>query len=258
MTLKSVLYRIPGMDEVKVRRDIEYGDGARTLDLYEPPDSARGERRPAVLFVTGYPDPGFEARLGCKIKEMESYISWARLTAASGMTAVTYSNREPAADVDAVLRYLRQNAEALDIDESRIGVFSFSGNVPNALSLLMRETGLKCAVLCYGILLDLDGATGIADSARQWGFANPNAGKSVEDLPRDLPLFVARAGRDETPGLNEALDRFVAKALERDLPFTLVNHAGAPHGFDLMQDSEETREVIRQILAFLRFHLGGR
>jgi hypothetical protein len=59
------------------------------------------------------------------------------------------------------------------------------------------------------------------------------------------------------PRLNETLDRFVVKALERDLPVTLVNHASAPHAFDLFQDGETSREIVRQILAFLRFHLAA-
>jgi len=29
----------------------------------------------------------------------------------------------------------------------------------------------------------------------------------------------------------------------------------APHAFDLFHDSETSREIIRQILAFLQFHL---
>jgi acetyl esterase/lipase len=70
-------------------------------------------------------------------------------------------------------------------------------------------------------------------------------------------LFIARAGQDEFPHLNEALDRFVAGALARDLPVTVVNHAGAPHAFDLVHDSDATREIIRQLLRFLRFHLSG-
>jgi len=34
-----------------------------------------------------------------------------------------------------------------------------------------------------------------------------------------------------------------------------VNHASAPHAFDLFQDTETSREIVRQILSFLRFHL---
>ena len=79
----------------------------------------------------------------------------------------------------------------------------------------------------------------------------------VISTPRDLPLFIARAGKDEMPGLNDSIDRFVAGALARNLPLTLVNHPTAPHAFDLVDDSEATREVIRRILAFLAFHLGA-
>jgi hypothetical protein len=129
-----------------------------------------------------------------------------------------------------------------------------SGNAPLALDLLMREKNLNCAALCYGVMLDLDGSTSVAESARKFGFANPAAGKSVRDLPPDLPLFIARAGRDE-PGLNETLDRFIAHALAGNLPITVANHATGPHAFDVLHDSETSRDIIRQILAFLRLHL---
>jgi acetyl esterase/lipase len=113
----------------------------------------------------------------------------------------------------------------------------------------------QCAALCYGIMLDLDGFTDVAESARKWGFVNPSAGKSVNDLPKDMPLFIVRAGRDEMPHLNETIDRFLVKALICNLPITFANHPEAPHAFDVMHDSETSREIIRQILAFLRFHL---
>ena len=97
--------------------------------------------------------------------------------------------------------------------------------------------------------------TSVADAARQMGFVNACAGKSVEDLPREMPLFIARAGQDQMPGLNDALDRFMIKALTCNLPVTFVNHPRGPHAFDLLDDSEGSREIIKRILAFLRFHL---
>jgi hypothetical protein len=260
---KRVLYQIPGIDAVTVRRDVEFGGadaGALTMDVYYPPDVERGARLPAVVFVTGYPDPGFQAMVGCKQKEMGSYISWGRLTAASGLAAITYTNREPATDADALLQYVQQNAASLGIDEHGIGIWACSGNVPMALSVLMKHAhdDLKCAVLCYGLMLDLDASTGVADAARQWRFVNPSAGKSVDDLPQDLPLFIVRAGQDAFPHVNETIDRFLIKALARNLPIVFANHARAPHAFDLLDDSETSREIIRQILAFMRFHLGAR
>jgi hypothetical protein len=96
--------------------------GALGMDLYSPPDSKSGARRPAVVFVLGFSDLGAQKILGCPFREMESYVSWARLVAASGMVAITYTNREPATDLRALLRYVRQNAESLGIDENRIGL----------------------------------------------------------------------------------------------------------------------------------------
>jgi hypothetical protein len=257
---KVVVYQIPGMDGVKVRRDVEYlatDACALTMDIYYPPDAKSGARIPAVVVVAGYPDPGFAAKVGCKFKEMGSSVSWGQLMAASGVLAITYTNREPASDLHALLEYIRRNAAPLGIDENRIGLWASSGNVPLALSVLMREDReyLKCAVLCYGLMLDIDGATYVAEAARMWGFANPCAGKSVADLPNDLPLFIVRAGQDEFPHLNQTIDRFMVKALTYNLPINFANHPQAPHAFDLFHDSDASREIVRQILSFIRFHL---
>lgn len=260
ITRKRVVYQIPGVDAVTIRRDVEYKEtaaGALTMDLYYPSGAKSGAQIPAVVFVSGYSDVGFQKMLGCKLKEMGSYVSWGQLTAFSGLAAITFSATEPAADIHALLDYVRQNAASLGIDENKIGLWACSGNVPNALSVLMEESSgcMKWAVLCYGVMLDLEGHTSTAESAKGFGFVNPCAGKSVRDLPADLPLFIVRAGQDEVPHLNETLDRFVAEALTCNLPITFTNHATAPHAFDVMHDSEISREIIRQILAFMRFHL---
>lgn len=259
---KTVVYRIPGTDAVTVRQDIEYGasGGERlTMDVYLPPDAMNAGPLPAVVVVAGYPDPGFKKILGCAFKELGSSVFWGQLMAASGLAAITYANREPAPDLDALLRCLRDNAPFLEIDGSRVALFASSGNVPLALSALTKDDPVrpKCAVLCYGYTLDLEGSTAVADAARMFGFANPAGGRPAKDLPRNVPLFVARAGKDETPRLNETLDRFVAAALARNLPVTFVNHPEAPHAFDLTHDTETSREIIREVLAFLRFHLLG-
>jgi hypothetical protein len=255
---KRVVYTMPGMNDVRVRRNHEYRiteSGTLTMDLYYPPDA--GTRTPAVVFVTGFSDVGARTMLGCTLKEMGSYISWGELVAASGLVGVTYANRDPATDVHAILDYVRQHAASLNLDESNIALWACSGNAPTAVSLLMQDAkqSVKCGVLCYPYTLDLDGSTVVADAARQWGFVNPSAGKSVDDLRHDIPIFIARAGQDEMPGLNEALDRFLAGALARNLPITFVNHAMGPHAFDLWHDSETTRGCIRQILGFLRLNL---
>jgi hypothetical protein len=254
-TKLKVVYQIPGMESLPIQRT-EYpaaDGGVLKMDLYYPPEWKPGDQTPAVIIVVGYPEKG--ANFG--LRDLAPSVSWAKLIAASGLVAITYRNREPAEDCRALLEHVRENAAALGIDGTRVGVSSASGNVPVALSLLMRAEGfaLKCAVLSCGYLLDLDGSTIVAEAAKQYGFVNACVGKTVDDLPKDLPVFLARAGRDQFAHINEVTDRFVAHALGRNLPVTLVNFAEAPHGFELLLDSEASREVIRQMLGFMRFHL---
>lgn len=258
---KRVVYSIPGMEAVVIRRDESYRiahDGPLTMDLYYPPDAVAGARTAAVIFVTGFADRGAEQMLGFKFKDMGSFVSWAQLVAASGLVGVTYANEEPG-DVSEVLHHLQRNAASLGIDANRIGVWSCSGHGPNALSVLMEQgrDGLRCAVLAYPYTLDVPESTLVADAAKQFRFVTPAAGKSVHDLPRDLPLFMVRAGRDQMPGLNDALGQFVTAALIMNLPITVVNHAAAPHAFDLFDDTNATRDVVKQMLAFLHVHLSA-
>jgi hypothetical protein len=257
---RTVVYRVPEMDAVSVRQGVEYrvaGGESLTLDLYYPPHQESKSGLPVLVFVMGYSDAGMQRILGCRAKEMGQYTSWARLAASSGMAAVTYGTLEPASDVHEVLRHLRENAASLGLDASRIAVWSCSGNVPNALQLLLRDApvALRCAVLAYGLMLEPPESTFVAEAQKIFGFVNPTAGRTVADLRPDTPIFLARAGRDETPHLNDTIDHFVAAALALDLPLTLVNHRGAPHAFDAITDDDATRELIRGMIAFLRFHL---
>jgi hypothetical protein len=260
---KRVVYQIPNMHNVMVRSELEYRTtvaGPLTMDLYYPPDAKNGARLPVVVFIAGYPDPKFQKIIGCRFKDLGAYTSWGRLMAASGMVAATYSNRDPVMDAQSLLQYIRTNANQLGIDEHRIGLWACSGNVPLALSILMNQgidDYVKCAVLSYGFMLDLDGSDIVVDAAKMWGFVNACAGKSVDDLPRGVSLLIVRAGLDQMPHLNETIDQFLRKALSKNLPITLANHAAAPHAFDLLDDSDLTREFIRGILAFMRFHLLG-
>ena len=253
-TSKPLVYTIDGTADVAVERNHVYTthQGPLGFDLYRPPQATTP--CPAVVFVSGFPDPGIAAMLGKPLKDWASYVGWARMVAASGIIGIAYANREPA-DVVMLVRHLCANAAALGIDPDRIGIWACSGNVPTALGLVARER-IACVALLYGYLLDLDGATSVAEAAAQYHFAVPPV--TLDELPRDLPMLVVRAGRDETPGLDATLQRFVAAARARQLPVTLIDHPEAPHAFDLIDDSPRTREVIEEVLAFLRRTLAAK
>lgn len=166
-----------------------------------------------------------------------------------------YATREPAGDIQRVMRHLREHAGALGIDGGRIGILACSANVAVALSALMTGSIASCAALLYGLTLDLDGSSDVAAASREFGFVNACAGTSVSDVADDVPLCVVRAGREHFAGLNKALDRFVTAAVARNLPITSINHPTGPHGFDLEEDSEVSRRIIKHVLSFLSLQL---
>ena len=249
---KNVVYKIPGMDVLRVRRDLTYRSTSGVgllMDVYYP--SASPGHLPTMLLPMAYPDPT------ARVRSYGPLTSWARLMAASGMAAVIYGAEAPAEDVHAVLRQLRSDADALGLDIDKFGLFAASGNVTVALSASMRDARVRCAALLYGCTMDMDGSTAVADMGRQAGFVNACAGKSSDDLPDGIPMLFVRAGRDHVPGLNEALDKVVARALARNLPLSLVNHATGAHGFDLDENTAISRGIVQQVLAFLQLHLSA-
>lgn len=247
VTLKKVLLHIAGMESAETRlAEFTGADGEPLpLRLYYP--AGRSDPPPVVAIVEGYADPGYLKFLGCSFMDSEACITLAQLIAASGLAAITYANREPANDLRALLAHLRSAGGALGVDASRVGLWGMSGSGPVTL---MASSSTTCTVLSNAYTCDLDGATHVGDAARTFGFAVP----PIAEVPR-APLFLIRSGRDEMPGLNQSMDRLVARALELNLPITVANHPDAPHAFDLCHDSPATRHHLRAALAFLRAHL---
>ena len=215
---RRVLYEIPGMKSVRVEKSTFPGANGEPLPLETyAPINPIGDC--VVAMVEGHPSAGFEKHVGCKFMEMEWTISMAQLIAASGMTAVTHSNREAEPDALALMKHLGTKYR-------KVGLWATSAHGPVALVVASHAT---CAVL-----------------------NNP----MTKDFCPDTPVFLIRAGKDETPGLNVALDGFLARALAENKPVTLVNYPEAPHSYELSVDGSETRRILQQGLDFLRAHLG--
>ena len=213
---RTVVYTLPGAEAVAVARHDEI--------------AIHGDGQAAVVIVNGYRDAGFEKFVGCKFMETGWATSWSRLIAASGMAAITYPTTDPESDLARAIAFARTRF-------ARVMLLATSGHGPLAVSALDRVDG---AVLITAYTIE------VPEEARKFGFVvpAPAAGSSC-------PLFIARGGKDEMPGLNETLDRFAANALRDNASMTLVNHARGPHAFDLFDDSEETRAVVRMTLEWL-------
>jgi hypothetical protein len=70
-----------------------------------------------------------------------------------------------------------------------------------------------------------------------------------------MPFFIGRAGLDEIPTMNDSIDRFIAKALEKNANVVAWNHPTGVHTFDNQNDDDRSREIVGAALEFMRRHL---
>jgi dienelactone hydrolase len=230
VTAQQLVYQVPGMEKVLVLKNVAYkktDSGELTLDLYYPPDFRKGAVLPTVVFINGVGDVA-----GSKLKEWGPYRSWGALIAASGWVGVTFEARGPynqsRPDIADLFRFLHSDGARLGVDINRIAAWVCSGNVFSGLPVLMEEPapGVVCAVVYYGS----------AQPAKIRG---------------DLPVLIVRAGRDNRE-LNQSIDRLVGTAVAAGAPWILVNAPGSHHAFDVLDETEESRRIIRQTIDFFR------
>jgi acetyl esterase/lipase len=251
------------MDKVTVKANLKYtavSDPNLLMDVYIPPGLAKSEHRPAVVFIHG----GAGAFL--KPKDWGVYKSWGQLVAASGMIGVTFTHRlgypkpllaDAASDINAAINHIRANADSLNIDKDRLCLAAYSAGGP-MLSLAMRDKPdhVRCLVAFYALL-------DIQQSETHRNNETPEMVKSFSpitylsnDAGKMAPMFIARAGLDEVPALNDSIDRFIREAISRNASITVFNHPHGVHGFDNQTDDDRSREIIRAAIDFMKTHLG--
>jgi acetyl esterase/lipase len=267
-----VVYEVPGMDEVEVRRDLVYteAEGTRmTLDLYLPAERRRAESRTAVvLLIHGGPVP---PAAYAKVKNMGVFVSYGELLAASGLAAVAFNHlhhgwhdlAESAAHVAAVVAWLRGEAGSLRIDPDRLCLWAFSGGGPQlAPALAAPDPAVRCLVGYYPLLDLRPLAARLPEVSRETlERFSPAACLAAPEAPPAParawpPMLLARAGKDQ-PFMNEAFDGFVQAALAAGVELELWNHAAGQHGFDVLDDVPRTRQIVARTIAFILTHCGA-
>jgi acetyl esterase/lipase len=251
------------MDKVRVVSNIKYTEVDNPhllMDVYIPPDLEPRERRPVVVFIHGGAGPENKA------KDWGIFQSWGRLLAAAGLVAAAFTHRfspppqsllvEAASDVDSAINYLRSNSESIHVNADHIGVCAWSSGGALLRPLLIKKPLFVRCVLAFYAMLDLQQYAPAGDATALQVLKEFSAITALaEDSATMIPMWIARAGRDEFPMLNEAVDRFTAKALAVNAPITVINHPSGAHGFDNQNDDERSREIIRSAIEFMRTHL---
>jgi len=259
--MPPVVYQLAGMDDVIVHSNLKYSEVDNPflmMDIYTPPSVSEKADLPIVVLVHG------AAGAQYKPKDWGLFQSWGRLIAAAGMVATVFTHRlgypkpllaEAALDVSNAIDYVHARAGSFNADSGRIALIAWSGGGP-LLSVAMRQrpSFVRCLVAFYAYLDIQRSPTHIEHETSEFlKMYSPIS--YLDGNPSNTPLFVARAGQDEIPGMNDSIDRFVAAAVAANLPLTFMNHPAGEHGFDNQNDDDRSREIIRAALEFLRIHL---
>ena len=198
---------------ITVATDVAYGSSGTTrlaMDVYKPAMAA-GAKAPALVF--------FNRATGAD-RSGRFYASWARAAASKGIVGILPDLRSgsEAADFRILLSYLEQHGAEHGIDS--IAVYAGSGNVYTAFPVVEDPalTSIKAAVMYYG-------------------------SANVTQFRLDLPVLYVRAGLDRPP-VNEAIASLATLAIAQNAPLTLLNYAGGHHAFEIVDDTDTTRQVI--------------
>jgi acetyl esterase/lipase len=256
-----VVLELPGMGNVQVLQNERYthaDDANLLMDIYLPPGLKAGEKRPVMIFIHG--GAGSDSRP----KDWGIYRAWGRLAAASGLVGVTFTHRlgypkpllrESESDVSAAIDFVRSNAARFRADPDRLCLAAYSAGGPLlAVGLDEKRPYVRCLVAVYAFLdiqqSNLHREHEPAERVRKFAviehLGSPRA--------KRLPWFVARAGLDEIPMMNDSIDRFIGRAITENVNLTVMNHPTGVHGFDNQNDDDRSREIIAAILEFVRRH----
>lgn len=263
----SIVYSVPGMDKVVVRPNIVYnrdGQDEMKMDIYIPPDLASDIRIPAVILIHGGP-------LGnnnpfSKLKDLPFFRSYGKLMAASGLVGITFNHRyadigskgmeTSFSDVEAAINFVRTESASYHIDPDRIALWVFSGGGPH-LSIVLRNQMkfIRCMVSYYGVL-DIHTIAKLIGGTPSQSLEKYNP---ITYLTKEYdyrpPLLIARAGRDYVPETNHDVEKFFSRMLSLNSDVSLLNHPSGLHGFDYLNDDEQSRYIIKTTILFLKSHL---
>jgi acetyl esterase/lipase len=250
--------------DFRVVSDVTYllEDRAEKADLYLPSIS-EGKRVPAVVIIHG---GGF--RLGSKDSPREVNIG--ENLARHGYIGMSIDYALAAEgkpewprilhDCKTAVRWLRANAERLQIDPDRIGVIggSAGGTLASLVAMTLPSDGLdpatplgelSCSVCCG---VDLYGVSDIGKWSDTVLFDKTLAeapelyrqGSPISYVrPDGVPQLIIHGTGDETVAMEQSVD--FAKALkEAGSPHELIIVQDAPHSFHLEPEQRDLRPAV--------------
>jgi acetyl esterase/lipase len=245
-----------GAHAIRIARSAEAGP--LLADLY----LAQGQSSPSpvVIFIHG----GIPDGLTPQPKDWGVFVSWCQLMAASGLTGVAFNHRmrwnngfvpgsieNASDDLRDLVGYLVESASQLGVDASRIAMVAFSAGGPLlAAPLFEANDRVKCVAALYAYLGDA--TTPDVDAKNSWHWSAIRALNAKHGIVP--PMFVASGGKDSAL-INNSIDDFVKRARELGALTEFMTHPHGVHGFDIENDDDMSRAIIRQAVKFIAGHL---
>lgn len=266
--------------EVRIEKDVTYlePERAEKADLYLPPMFEPGRKYPAVVIIHGGGWTG-----GDKGARREINIGTTLVSHGYVCLSINYALAKPGSptfpqniqDCKRAVRWLRKNADRLQLDADQIGAIggSAGGHLTALLAVSGPEVGLdpaedaeyscriQAAVPMYPhCASSWEGqvppkpypslpmfAAPQAEAPELWDSASP-----IKQLSKDdPPLLILHGTADKTTPLDQST-RFHEAAQQAGVDSELVIIEGAPHTFDLQPKQRDLRPLV---VAFFDKHL---
>ncbi len=257
-------------DAVRTEHDVEFlgPDRQEKADLYLPAKIEAGQRCPAVVIIHGGGWVGGEKRAAREINigtnlAKNGYIGMSIEYVLAKKEGTTPTWPQNLYDCKSAVRWLRKNAERLQVDPDHIGVIggSAGGHLAAMVALTGPEldppgegsTRVNCAVDLYGPVLWLDQRD--LPMFRKTRAEAPELYKQASPLmhvdKNDPPILILHGTADKTVSVDDskALDAALTKA---GVEHQLVIVEGAPHSFHLEPKQQDLRPLV---LGFFDKHL---
>lgn len=203
------------------------------VDLY-PPDAA--EPRPAVVLVHGGPVP---ADIRPTPRDWPVFQSYGSLIATGGAVGATVDHRlhaltdypQAAEDVDAAVEQVRADPR---VDADRVAIWFFSGGGLLAADWLRTPPHwLRCVAASYPML----------SCPPEFG-TRFNPAEAVAEAGA-LPLVLTRVGRERSE-IAATVEAFVTAAGASRANLEIIDVPDGHHSFDIIDDTEQSREAIKR------------
>ncbi len=209
---------------------------AGPMDLYRP--AGVSTPLPAVVLIHG-PVP---EQAPVRPRDWPVFQGYARLAANQGLLGITLDLRYPTlaswpTAADQLFQLVYRIRARPEVDPDRIALWAFSAGALLLTPWLAHSPSwLRCLALSYPFLV------------------SPQPPSPADKLRPGRPIVLTRVAQ-ERPALQAAVTTFLTKANELHTPLNLIDVPNAPHAFDSLTPTPESRQAITEAMTTVHGYL---